>query len=111
MKAMRGVRSLNYSALSWGDEEAVALAKLLASSHASSSGEAAADAAPALEKLYLYDNRIGDAGMRALAEALRAGAAPALAMVNARGNPGDGAVIDEVLRSRVSPASEAKRGG
>ncbi|EOD26951.1 hypothetical protein EMIHUDRAFT_114844 [Emiliania huxleyi CCMP1516] len=59
---------LSYANLGWGDAEAAQLAEVLASG-----------AAPRLEKLYLYDNQIGDEGCKALAAALgKEGAAPRL---------------------------------
>merc|ERR1719238_2427139 len=59
---------LNYNDLGWGDAEAAQLAEVLASG-----------AAPRLEKLRLYGNKIGDEGCKALAAALgKEGAAPRL---------------------------------
>ena len=62
------------------------------------------EAAAALEKLYIHENQIGDAGWAALADALRGGAAPKLAMANGRDNPGDANVIYEVLKTRQPQA-------
>ena len=56
-----------YGRLGWGDAEAIQLSKLLASG-----------AAPKLKQLHLVNNRIGDEGVKALAEAIAGGAAPAL---------------------------------
>ena len=58
---------LNYDGLGWGDAEAAHLAEVLASG-----------AAPRLERLYLSFNKIGDEGCKALAAALKEGAAPSL---------------------------------
>ena len=58
---------LDYGSLGWGDAEAAQLAEVLASG-----------AAPRLEKLYLQRNKIGDEGCKALAAALKEGAAPSL---------------------------------
>jgi len=59
--------TLHYAGLGWGDAEAIQVSKLLASG-----------AAPRLLKLYLNGNPIGDEGVKALAEAIAGGAAPAL---------------------------------
>ena len=72
---------LNYRNLGWGDAEAAQLAEVLASG-----------AAPRLEKLELDSNQIGDEGCKALAAALKEGAAPSL---KAR---------DATLATRPSPA-------
>ena len=58
---------LDYSWLDWGDAEAAQLAEVLASG-----------AAPRLERLWLRGNKIGDEGCKALAAALKEGAAPSL---------------------------------
>ena len=58
---------LIYWNLGWGDAEAAQLAEVLASG-----------AAPRLEHLFLDDNKIGDEGCKALAAALKEGAAPSL---------------------------------
>ena len=58
---------LYYVNLRWGDAEAAQLAEVLASG-----------AAPRLEKLTLTGNEIGDEGCKALAAALKEGAAPSL---------------------------------
>ena len=58
---------LDYNGLDWGDAEAAQLAEVLASG-----------AAPRLAKLELYHNNIGDEGCKALAAALKEGAAPSL---------------------------------
>ena len=58
---------LYYAGLGWGDAEAAQLAEVLASG-----------AAPRLVKLDLYGNKIGDEGCKALAAALKEGAAPSL---------------------------------
>ncbi|CAK0822494.1 unnamed protein product [Prorocentrum cordatum] len=68
---------LHYDGLQWGDEEAQHLAAVLASG-----------ALPRLQKLYLWNNRVGDEGAARLAEALRApGALPQLQELSLRGNP------------------------
>ena len=58
---------LGYDYLGWGDAEAIQISKLLASG-----------AAPKLKELALQGNPIGDEGVKALAEAIAGGAAPAL---------------------------------
>ncbi|EOD38929.1 hypothetical protein EMIHUDRAFT_361530, partial [Emiliania huxleyi CCMP1516] len=58
---------LFYRGLGWGDAEAAQVAEVLASG-----------AAPRLEKLDLSYNEIGDEGCKALAAALKEGAAPSL---------------------------------
>jgi len=58
---------LSYQDIGWGDAEAAQLVELLASG-----------AAPRLEKLELCGNKIGDEGCKALAAALKEGAAPSL---------------------------------
>ena len=75
------VTVLLYIDLGWGDAEAAQLAEVLASG-----------AAPRLETLYLGGNKIGDEGCKALAAALKEGAAPSL---KARDAP---------LATRPSPA-------
>ena len=72
--------------LGWGDAEAAQLAEVLASG-----------AAPRLETLYLPSNKIGDEGCKALAAALKEGAAPSL---KARDAP---------LATRPSPAQCSSR--
>ena len=72
---------LDYGGLGWGDAEAAQLAEVLASG-----------AAPRLEELNLSYNKIGDEGCKALAAALKEGAAPSL---KARDAP---------LATRPSPA-------
>ena len=93
LRMLRTVRRLNYCGIGLGDDEARMFATVLASSP---------EAAPALEKLFLYENQIGDAGWAALADALRGGAAPKLAMVNGRDNPGDANAIKQVLEARLA---------
>jgi len=66
----------------WGDAEA----KLLSTALTRSS---------AVRKLFLNDNAIQDAGVAALSESLRAGAAPKLKMINLAGNSG---VSEEAAR-------------
>ena len=46
---------------------------------------------PALKKLYLYNNQIGDEGVRHLGDALARGAAPALEELGLGGNPASAA--------------------
>ena len=62
---------LNCTKLGWGDEEARRLGAAL--EHATAKG-----ALKALKRLYLFNNNIGDEGMRHLGDALARGAAPAL---------------------------------
>merc|ERR1719238_1158285 len=67
---------LDYVKLGWGDAEAAQLAEVLASG-----------AAPRLEELYLWNNKIGDEGCKALAAALgKEGAAPRLENLALNGN-------------------------
>ena len=112
------VEMLMCGGLGWGDEEASRLAVAL--EHASEQGvlkdltgldlsnnkigdegmRHLADAftrgaAPALKTLNLYANKIGDEGMRPLGDALARGGAPALEMIVLVGNSVSGAAQQE----------------
>ena len=50
--------------------------------------------------LRLSDNKIGDAGLTALAKAVESGALASLERVVLDGNPGDSAPVDKALRER-----------
>ena len=54
------------------------------------------------QKLFLADNKIGDRGVTALAEACAKGAMPKLTEVYLPGNPGSPEPVDKVLRERRS---------
>ena len=66
-KRMGGVTELVYSGLKWTDKEAVAVSKVIATG-----------VLKKLEELWLDSNQIGDAGVRALAEAAGKGTLPQL---------------------------------
>ena len=57
-------------------------------------------AMPKLKTLYLERNRIGEAGMAALASAVRGGALPSCKTIYLGGNPGSAAPVQEALRQR-----------
>ena len=66
-------------------------------------GALGSGAAPALELLQLEDNKIGDEGMRHLADALANGAAPALERLNLDRNPASAAAqqaMQDALKNR-----------
>ncbi|EOD15523.1 hypothetical protein EMIHUDRAFT_245788 [Emiliania huxleyi CCMP1516] len=91
---------LNYRGLGWGGAEAAQLAEVLASG-----------AAPRLEKLDLYDNKIGDEGCKALAAALgKEGAAPRLETLyligNQIGDEGCKALAAALGKERAAPRLE-----
>ena len=50
---------------------------------------------PKLEELDLSNNQIGEAGMAALASAVRGGALPSCKMIHLRDNPGSAAPMQE----------------
>ena len=72
-----------------GDETATALATLLE-----------AGAMPKLETLGLDRNQIGEAGMAALASAIRGGALPSCKEIYLFGNPGSAAPVKEAAAQR-----------
>ena len=80
--------------LGWGDEEARRLAAALEHAHAQGSLKA-------LEKLDLQYNKIGDEGMRHLADALARGAAPALKRLELYRNPGDWHRADQAAQDAL----------
>ena len=66
-------------------------------------GRVRGGAAPALELLDLSYNKIGDEGLRHLADALARGAAPALEKLYLNGNPASGAAkqaVQDALENR-----------
>ena len=64
---------------------------------------------PNLETLGLDSNQISDAGVAALASALRGGALPSCTEISLYGNPGSGAPVDEALASPERAAALARR--
>ena len=73
---------------------------------------------PNLKKLHLNDNQIGDAGVTALASALRGGALPSCTRIGLAGNPGSDAgssnrgvdsKVKEALTSPERAAALARR--
>lgn len=126
-KRLGAAKELNYSGLDWGDAEAAAIARVLASGAApllevlkldnTRIGDAGvltlvealhARVAPKLERLLLYDNgTIHDEGMAALAGAVRAGDVPACHWIGAAGNPGEHAAVE----AAVAAAVKAREGG
>ena len=82
-KRMGGVTELDYGTLRWTDKAAVAVSKVIATG-----------VLKKLEKLFLYDNQIGDAGVMALAEAAGKGTLPQLETLKLRYNQiGDAGVM------------------
>ena len=63
-------------------------------------GALVSGAAPALEKLFLQHNQIGDEGMRHLGDALARGAAPALKKLSLWNNPASGAAQQALWDAR-----------
>ena len=51
------------------------------------------------QTLLLYTNKIGDDGMRALADALAGGAAPSLKLIWLDGNPGNADPVEQAAPS------------
>jgi len=92
-------RRLAYNFLGWGDAEAQQLCKLMASG-----------ALCSVEELFLYDNKIKDEGMAALAAVLRQHpqAMAALRTFDLRGNPGNDAPVKEALNEMLSAHSHAR---
>jgi len=89
-------RRLDCRDFGWGDEEARRFAAALEHAHAQG-------ALKALEKLELDHNKIGDEGLRHLADALARGAAPALENLYLYDNPAsDGAqqAVQDALKQR-----------
>ena len=85
---------LNFDGLEWGDAEVVQLAAVLPSF-------------VRLETLSLDNNKIGDAGMAALAEAIaKEGAFPSLTTITLRGNP-----ASDEAKQAVEEALEKKQRG
>ena len=97
-------RRLTYNFLGWGDGEAVQLSKVMASG-----------ALCNVEELFLYDNKIKDEGMAALAAVLRERpqAMASLHTFDLRGNPGSDAPVKEALQELLTardpgqPAADA----
>ena len=84
-------KQLNYSSLSWGDAEAATFAKVIASG-----------ALASLQTLGLGYNRIGDDGLKALAEACRAkGALPKCTYINIDGNPASSKEAQEAVKDAL----------
>ena len=55
---------------------------------------------PKLKELQLYANQIGEAGMAALASAIRGGALPSCELIDLGGNPGSAAPVGEAAAQR-----------
>ena len=64
---------------------------------------------PNLRRLGLANNQISDAGVAALASALRGGALPSCTEIELDGNPGSGAPVREALASPERAAALARR--
>ena len=64
---------------------------------------------PNLKELLLAGNQIGEAGVAALASALRGGALPSCTKIHLGGNPGSGAPVKEALASPERAAALARR--
>ena len=112
--------SITYASLGWGDVEALQLADVLASGatpqlavfdlhdnkfhdkgiKALAAAFATPDVLPNLESLDLRSCRIGEAGMKAIAEAITAGALPKLRHCFLGGNPGTQHSVVAALKRR-----------
>ena len=66
-------------------------------------------ALPSCTGIDLNNNQISDAGVAALASALRGGALPSCTGIYLDGNPGRGAPVDEALTSPERAAALARR--
>ena len=73
---MQAAVALDYSELGWGDDEAKQLAKVLGNGWGMG-----------YKRLFLGQNKMGDEGIRAIAEGLRQGRATSLESIDIRGNP------------------------
>ena len=87
-KRLAAAEELRYQGLGWGDAEAVTLSHALHAAHE-------------VYMLLLQDNEIGDAGVRALAASLRAGAAPKLTSIFLGRNPAGAAAVQELKEARA----------
>ena len=66
-------------------------------------------AMPSCKELHLFNNQISDAGFGALATALRGGEMPSCTFVGLHGNPGSDAPVQEALASPERAAALAQR--
>jgi len=83
---MTAATALYYSSLGWSAAEMVTLSSAISYAHTSG-------ALPQLEKLFLNDNQIGDAGVKSLAESCAGGGMASLTKLNlARNKIGDAGV-------------------
>ena len=62
-----------------------------------------------LKELHLMSNQISNAGVAALASALRGGALPSCTGIDLGGNPGSGDPVHEALASPERAAALARR--
>ena len=69
---------------------------------------ASADPLPRLQRLFLFNNEIGDAGMRALGTAIAGGGLAALTYVYIHGNPGSDEPVNAALRQRRDGSQHAQ---
>ena len=74
-----------------------------------STSEPSTSAGVYLSNIYLSNNQISDAGVAALASALRGGALPSCTRIDLDGNPGSRAPVDEALASPERAAALARR--
>ena len=85
---------LSFSQLAWGDDEARALSRVLASG-----------ALRQLHTLELGGNAVGDAGMCALADAIRSGGMPLLIEVDLHANPASDGPVQAALADAIASRS------
>jgi hypothetical protein len=99
-KAVFGkMHRLDYSGLGWGDEEAEQLAAVIRSG-----------AFSAVEWFYLENNAIGEAGMEALAEAVRQGYLQSCQTIVAEGNRASCEPLQAALEFARSEAAKGRSG-
>lgn len=102
---MSAVEQLEYTGLHWGDDEAARLAEVLQWVLE----EDGSTSLPELQSISLVRNRIGDAGVRALAESLRVeGAAPRLRHVYLAGNKASADTMRSVGQHRAKGHAPVK---
>ena len=118
-KRMGEAETLYFEMLGWGDEEMATLSRVIAAGHlpslktlsldnnqrigdagVSALADAVAEGGLAqLTTLGLRDNQVGDSGMQALAAAVAGGALPSLEHVGLARNPGNAEPVYKVLHS------------